>query len=157
MHKTEKLKSDGVLKEIGGNTYLTSLIESVPSSAHAEHYAKIVKEKRVFRDLIQASAEISENAFSPTDDLENILGAIEQKIFSISQQSFSQKFIKLKDELQGAYERLEKLHSGEGNMRGVPTGFAEIDDKLSGLQKSDLIILAARPSLGKTSLALARI
>ncbi len=151
---TEKLKSDGVLKEIGGNAYLTSLIESVPSAAHAEHYAKIIKEKRVFRDLIQASAEISENAFAPTEDLENILDTIEQKIFSISQQSFSQKFIKLKDELQGAYERLEKLHSGEGNIRGVPTGFSEIDKLLSGLQKSDFIVLGARPSLGKTSLAL---
>ncbi len=151
---TEKLKSAGVLKEIGGNAYLTSLIESVPSSAHVEHYAKIVKEKRVLRDLIRASAEISENAFSPTEDLENILDNIEQKIFSISQQSFSQKFVKLKDELQGAYERLEQIHREKGNMRGVPTGFSEIDNLLSGFQKSDFIVLGARPSLGKTSLAL---
>ena len=151
---TTKLKNENVLKEVGGSAYLSSLIESVPTAAHVEHYAKIVKEKRVLRDLIRTSAEITENAMEATDDIETILDAIEQKVFAISQRSFSQKFIKLKDELQGAYERIEKLHRGEGNLRGVPSGFAEIDNMLSGFQKSDLVILGARPSLGKTSLAL---
>ncbi|MDE2001304.1 MAG: replicative DNA helicase [Patescibacteria group bacterium] len=151
---TEKLKNEGVLKQIGGQTYLTQLIESVPSAAHADHYAKIVKEKKVLRDLIKTSAEITENAFSSNEDIEDILDAIEQKIFSISQHSFNQKFSPLSDELKTAFERIEKLHSGEGTMRGVPTGFAGIDNMLSGFQKSDLVILGARPSLGKTSLAL---
>ncbi|MBI4992148.1 MAG: replicative DNA helicase [Candidatus Harrisonbacteria bacterium] len=151
---TAKLKNENVLKEIGGNSYLTQLIESVPTAAHVEHYAKIVKEKRVLRDLIKASAEITENAVDATEDIETILDGIEQKVFAISQHSFKQKFIKLKDELLGAYERIEKLHRGEGGLRGVTTGFSEIDNMLSGLQKSDMIVLGARPSLGKTSLAL---
>ena len=151
---TAKLKNENLLKEIGGNTYLTELIESVPTSAHVEHYAKIVKEKRILRDLIKASAEITENAMNATEDMETMLDAIEQKVFSISQHSFSQKFIKLKDELQTAYERIEKLHNGSGALRGVSSGFPEIDNLLSGFQKSDLIVLGARPSLGKTSLAL---
>lgn len=151
---TAKLKDENVLKEIGGNTYLTQLMESVPTSAHVEHYAKIVREKRVLRELIKTSAEITENAVGATDDIETMLDTIEQKVFAISQHSFSQKFIRLKDELQTAYERIEKLHRGEGGLRGVPTGFPEIDNMLSGFQNSDLVILGARPSLGKTSLAL---
>lgn len=151
---TAKLKNENLLKEIGGNTYLTDLIDSVPTSAHVEHYAKIVKEKRILRDLIKASAEITENAVDATEDIETLLDAIEQKVFSISQHSFSQKFIKLKDELQNAYERIEKMHSEGGILRGVSTGFPEIDNLLSGFQKSDLIVIGARPSLGKTSLVL---
>lgn len=151
---TEKLKGIDALKEIGGSSYLTQLVEAVPSSAHVDHYAKIVKEKKVLRDLIKTSAEISENAFSPDEDLETILDSIEQKIFAISQRSYTQKFAPLKEELKSAYERIEKLHSGENPLRGVPTGFPGIDNLLSGLQKSDLVIIGARPSLGKTSLAL---
>jgi replicative DNA helicase len=151
---TSKLKNENLLQEIGGNSYLTQLIESVPTSAHVEYYAKIVKEKRVLRELIKTSAEITEHAVDATQDVETLLDAIEQKVFAISQHSFSQKFTKLKDELRDAYERIAKLHQGEGGLRGVPTGFTEIDNMLSGLQKSDLVIIGARPSLGKTSLAL---
>ncbi|OHB06230.1 MAG: replicative DNA helicase [Candidatus Zambryskibacteria bacterium RIFCSPLOWO2_01_FULL_45_43] len=151
---TEKLKTENILKEVGGHSYLTNLVEAVPTSAHVEHYAKIVKEKKVLRDLIKASAEITENAINSSEDVETILDTIEQKVFSISQRSFSQKFIQLKDELDGAYERIEKGHREGGNLKGVTTGFSEIDNMLSGLQKSDLIVLGARPSLGKTSLAL---
>ena len=151
---TNALKEDGQLETIGGAAYLTTLIDKVPTASHIEHYAKLVKEKKILRDLIGASAEITENAFSPGDDIENILDDIEQKIFSISQRSISQKFVPIKDELHSAYERIEKLHSGDGKFRGVPTGFTELDNLLSGLQKSDLVIIGARPSLGKTSLAL---
>jgi replicative DNA helicase len=151
---TDKLKNDNTLKEIGGASYLSSLIESVPTAAHIEHYAQIVKEKKVLRDLIKTSAEITESAMEPADNIEILLDAIEQKIFSISQRSFGQKFIKLKDELREAYERIEKLHQGEGNLRGVPSGFPEIDNILSGFQKSDFIVVGARPSLGKTALVL---
>jgi len=151
---TAKLKEDGTLEEIGGSSYLSKLVSGVPTASHIGHYAKLVKEKRVLRDLVTAGSEITEHAMSPDDDVEQLLDSIEQKIFSISQRSITQKFTAVKDELQGAYERIERLHRGEGMLRGVETGFRELDNILSGLQKSDLIILGARPSLGKTSFAL---
>jgi len=151
---TNRLKEEGALVEVGGATYLTELIERVPSASHISHYASLVKEKKILRDLITASAEISEAAFSPQEDVEILLDGIEQKIFSISQHSIQQRFVPIKEQLQEAYERLEKLHQGGGVLRGVGTGFNLLDHYLSGLQKSDLIILGARPSLGKTALAL---
>ncbi len=151
---SDKLKSKKHLKEIGGADYLTELVSSVPTSAHIEHYANIVREKRVRRDLISASSEISEEAFNRYE-FEDLLDLIEQKIFGISQRSRTQKFISVKEELPAAYERLEKLHRGDKDtLRGVPTNFTQLDSLLSGLQKSDLILLGARPSYGKTALAL---
>lgn len=151
---TSKLKENKELKEIGGSSYLTKLIDSVPTSSHVEHYAKIVKEKRLLRDLIKISAEITEQAIAPSDDVENLLDEVEQKIFAISQRSISQKFVAVKEELKSAYERIEKIHSGDTAYRGVPTGFTALDNLLSGLQKSDLIMIGARPSLGKTAFVL---
>ncbi len=152
---TAKLKDEKKLKEVGGPSYLSDLIESVPSAANIEHYAKLVKEKKVLRDLIKISGEMAENAFEPADDVEDLLDDVEQKIFAVSQHSLSRKFVKLKDELRDAYERIEKLHrEGKGQFRGVATGFPPLDNILSGLQKSDLIILGARPGLGKTALVL---
>jgi len=150
--KTE-LKEKKLLKDIGGVDYLTDLINSVPTAAHVGHYANIVKEKRIRRELIRASSEITEKAFEP-ENLETLLDAVEQKIFNISQRSTPKKFVALKEELAQAYERIEKLHRGENVTRGVPTKFTQLDNLLSGLQKSDLIILGARPSFGKTSFAL---
>ncbi len=106
------------------------------------------------RDLINASSEITEKVFDTTEDPEELLDEVEQRIFSISQRSRPQNFIHIKDELGAAYERMEKLHRGERGLRGVSTGFDELDNYLSGLQASDLIILGARPSLGKTALCL---
>lgn len=151
---TAKLKEDKQLKDIGGSAYLTKLMNSVPTASHVEHYARLVKEKKVLRDLIHASAEITEKAFAQEDRLEDVVDEIEQKIFAISYNSQQQKFKNIKDELHGAYERIEKLHSGDKSFRGVPTGFTKLDNLLSGFQRSDLIVLGARPSLGKTSLAL---
>ncbi|OGY62947.1 MAG: replicative DNA helicase [Candidatus Harrisonbacteria bacterium RIFCSPHIGHO2_01_FULL_44_13] len=151
---TAKLKESGSLQDIGGSSYLSKLIDSVPTSSHIEYYAKIVREKRVLRNLIRASAEITEQAFGSSEDLENLLDEIEQKIFAISQRSISQNFVDIKDELQTAYERIEKLHLGGDALRGVGSGFRQLDNILSGFQKSDLIIIGARPSLGKTSLVL---
>ncbi|MEK7590116.1 MAG: replicative DNA helicase [Patescibacteria group bacterium] len=151
---TAKLKEDKQLKNIGGSAYLTKLMNSVPTASHVEHYARLVKEKKVLRDLIHASAEITEKAFAQEEQLEDVVDEIEQKIFAISYNSQRQKFKNIKDELQNAYERIEKLHSGDESFRGVPTGFTKLDNILSGLQRSDLIVLGARPSLGKTSLAL---
>jgi len=149
-----KLKEQSQLEHVGGISYLTDLIESVPSSAHILHYATSVREKRVRRDLISASSEINEKAFE-SQNFEEVLDEVEKKIFGISQLSHTQKFIHIKDELATSYERIEKLHEHQGGaLRGVPTGFTQLDNLLSGLQKSDLILLGARPSFGKTSLAL---
>ena len=142
------------MTEIGGSSYLTELINSVPTASHISYYAKIVSQKKTLRDLISASTEINEKVFDTSEDPEDLLDDIEQKIFSISQKSRPQKFIPIKDELKAAYERIEKLHQGERGLRGVTTGFDELDNYLSGLQRSDLIILGARPSLGKTALCL---
>ena len=119
-----------------------------------QHSAGIVKEKKVLRDLIRASAEITEDAFGSTDEIEDLMDNIEQKILSISQKSVPQNFLAIKEELKGAYERMAKLHEGGDKLRGVGTGFTALDNKLSGLQESDLIILGARPSSGKTAFAL---
>lgn len=151
---TNKLKEAGILKDIGGSAYLTKIIESVPSAAHVGHYAQIVKDQKIRRDLINASGFVSEGAFNTANELEETLGEIEKKIFSISQRSVPQKFSSIGEGLKGAYERIERLHNGEGSLRGVPTGFKGLDDMLSGFQRSDLVILGARPSVGKTSLAL---
>lgn len=148
------LKEAGAFKETGGSAYLAKLVDSVPSSAHVGHYAKMVKEKKILRDLINASAEISERAFNPEGELDETLDDIEKKIFAISEHSVQQKFIKIKDELPRAYERFEKMHSGEKPLGGLSTGFAKLDDILSGLRGSDMIVVGARPSLGKTSLVL---
>ncbi|MDP1718986.1 MAG: replicative DNA helicase [bacterium] len=149
-----ELKERGYLKEIGGNTYLSNLVDSVTTASNIVHYAQIVKEKKILRDMIRASAEIAEKAFNPEGDIEEAMDSIEQKIFSISQRSVPQKFVRIHEELPKAYERIEKLHSGEKVLGGLRTGFHALDQKLSGLRNSDLIILGARPSLGKTALAL---
>ncbi len=151
---THTLKEKKWLKDVGGTDFLTNLVASVPTSAHVAHYASIVKEKKVRRDLIEASSLINEKAFEARD-FETLLDDVEQKIFGIAQHSRPQKFIHLREDLPLAYERLEKLHRGEkGSFRGIPTGFGQLDTILSGLQHSDLIILGARPSYGKTTFAL---
>ena len=148
------LKEKKQLKKIGGASYLSDLIESVPSSAHITSYATIVREKRVRRDLLQASTEINERALDQ-EDFEEVLDQVEKRIFSISQLSQTQKFTHIKDELAESFERFQKLQAGEGKtLRGIPIGFAKLDSLLSGFQRSDLILLGARPSYGKTSLAL---
>ncbi len=151
---TNCLKEDGTLDRAGGAAYLSTLVERVPSSSHIVHYAELVKEKNVLRSIITAAAEMTEAAFNPQEEVDDILDAAEQRIFSISQGSVRQKFVLVKDELQNAYERIERLHRGEGTLRGVGTGFPDLDNCLSGLQKSDLVIIGARPSLGKTTFAL---
>ncbi len=152
---TAELKKTSQLQEVGGSSYLTELVRSVPTASHVTHYAKIVKEKSVLRDLINASTEITADAFEPEDDLDELLDRVEQKIFSISQKSIVRNFLPIRENLKEAYERIEKLHHGEGErLRGVPTGFTGLDDILSGLQRSDFIIVGARPSFGKTAFVL---
>lgn len=150
---TSKLKEHEQLESIGGASYLASLVNLVSSATNLEHYCALIKKKALLRSLIQSGDKIGAMGYNETDDIDNIFDQAQQVIFDIGH--FSKKsFLRLKDSLAEAWERFDKLHkSGEG-LRGVPTGFSGIDDKLSGLQKSDLIILAARPSVGKTSLAL---
>ncbi|MDP3963041.1 MAG: replicative DNA helicase [bacterium] len=150
---TNRLEEQKLLESVGGATYLTELVNAVPSSSHAAMYARIVQKKKMLRDLITAAQRIEEMGFSEAENVDELLGEAEQQILSVAHRSLRQDFKPIKDALGVAFERFEKLHKGE-TLRGVPTGFADLDDKLSGLQKSDLIILAARPSLGKTSLAL---
>lgn len=150
---SSELKKNKKFKDAGGSDYLAQLIGSVPTAAHIEHYANIVKEKSVRRDLIHASSKINENAFEEAD-FEEMLDGVEQSIFNISQKSRPQKFVPIKEELSSAYERMERLHDGDGALRGIPSFFHQLDNMLSGFQKSDLIILGARPSFGKTALAL---
>ncbi len=153
---TSELKKTKKLKEIGGSSYLAELANIVSTASHIEHYAKIVKEKSVLRELIGASTQIAENALESTGDLDDLLDQVEQRIFAISQNSLTRQFSPIKEDLKEAYERMEKLHQGdEGErLRGVATGFRGIDNLLSGLQRSEFIVLGARPSFGKTSLAL---
>lgn len=151
---TARLKEKRILKEVGGSAYLAELTNQVATSSHIVHYANIVKEKKILRDLIEASAEITENALGEAKEVEDLLDDIEQKILAISQKSLSQNFVHIKEELKDAYERIEKLHAGQGKYRGIPTGFEDLDNLLSGLQKSDLIVVGARPSLGKTTFVL---
>ena len=141
-------------EQIGGNGYLTELVNLVPSSANAEHYAEIVLKKSIMRQLIEASEHISMLGYEEAEDISTLLDMAEKKIYEVTQGKTSNKFIEIKDALGEAWERLDKLHKSKDEMRGVPTGFKDLDSKLSGLQKSDLIILAARPSMGKTSFAL---
>ena len=152
---TTELKRTNQLKEVGGSSYLTELVNSVPTATHVEHYAKIVKEKSILRDLISASTDIAADAFDSAENLEDLLDKVEQRIFSISQKSIIRDFLPIKEDLKEAYERIERLHHGEGERwRGVPTGFTALDEILSGLQRSDLIIVGARPSFGKTAFVL---
>lgn len=151
---SSKLKEKNLLDRIGGSTYLTELVNSVPSSSNAEHYAAIVRKKHLMRQLIEASETISYLGYDESKDLEELLDEAEKTIFKVTNFTSLQKFIDMRTILGDAWERIDKLHNEKEGMRGIPTGFKGIDSKLSGFQKSDLIILAARPSVGKTSLAL---
>ena len=149
-----KLKEKGKLEEIGGNAYLTELINSIPTATHVLNYAKIVQKKRILRDMISASHEIGLMGYAEDEDVEELLDQAEKKIFSIAQKSLSQNFIPVEATLEEAFERIDRLSKHGGEMRGIPTGFTDLDNILAGLQKSDFIILAARPSVGKTALAI---
>ena len=151
---TSRLKEKKQLKDVGGSSYLTELINSVPTTAHINYYADLIKKKSIFRGLITASSEINEKAFVADQEADEFLDEVERKIFAISQESTTSHFSHIKEDLKDAYERIEKLHQGERKLRGVSTGFEELDNLLSGFQKSDLVVLGARPSFGKTALAL---
>jgi len=149
-----RLKEKNLLEEIGGNSYLTELINSVPTASHVLNYAKIVQRKRILRDLIEASQEIGVMGYNETEDIDILLDQAEKRIFSIAQRGLTQNFLPVKATLEDAFERIDRLSKHRGGLRGLPTGFADLDNILAGLQKSDLIILASRPTLGKSAMAL---
>ncbi|MDP2638912.1 MAG: replicative DNA helicase [Candidatus Azambacteria bacterium] len=151
---SSRLKEKKQFTEIGGASYLTNLMNFVPTAANVIHYARIVNQKNVLRNLISASHEIQSLAWEEDKNIDEVLDEAEKKIFSVSQTSLIQEFQHIKPHLSEAFERFDRLHKGDDVWRGIPTGFLDLDKQLAGLQKSDLIILAARPSLGKTSLAL---
>jgi len=151
---SSRLKEKNKLEDVGSNAYLTQLVNAVPTAAHVSSYAKIIQRKRILRDLIDASYDIGQMGYNESEDTEVLLDQAERKIFSITQKSLTQKFLSIKDSLEEAFERIDRLSKHEGGPRGVPTGFVDLDNMLSGLQRSDLIILASRPSMGKSSLAL---
>jgi replicative DNA helicase len=154
LNVANRLNEKNKLKLIGGRTYLVGLTNTVPSSSHVVSYSEIVSKKATLRRLISASADISEMAYKEDEDAAKLLDEAEQKLFGVSQQHLKQNFIPIKDILDNAFDRIDELQNNKGQLRGVPTGFLALDKKLAGLQKSDLVILAARPSIGKTSLAL---
>lgn len=151
---SNKLGEKEKLEEIGGRSYLASLANSVPTAVHVAHYAKIVQKKSTLRKLIQSASEIAALGYDETKDVDVLLDKAEQSLFQISQRYMKQNFISLKSILTDTFNRIDELHKESGKLRGLSTGFTDIDNLLAGLQKSDLIILASRPSMGKTSLAL---
>ena len=149
---TEELKRKKELDTIGGSTFLTELTNYVPTSAHAEAYAELVAQKAVRRRLIKASSEISELGFDEDTTTQELLEKAEAELFSVSDQSLKQDLATLESILTESFDRLEELHRNKGALRGVRTGYRDLDNMTAGLQRSDLIILAARPSMGKTTL-----
>lgn len=150
-----RLKEKDLLDRVGGTAFLTELSSIVPSSANVKHYAEIVMKKHMMRQLIEASEHLSQLGFNEAGELEEILDQAEKKIFDITERfSGSARFKDLTPLLHEAFERFEKLSSAEHELRGVRTGFKSLDDILGGFQNSDLIVIAARPSVGKTALAL---
>ncbi len=151
---TNTLKERGVLDRIGGASYLTELVETVPAAGNAEYYAKLVQNKAVLRGLITAADEIAELGFSDPEDIDETLDSAEKKVYQVTQSPTTQKFMPIKSSLDEAWQRLDTLQNSDESVRGVQSGFASLDNLLAGFQKSDLIILAARPSMGKTAFAL---
>lgn len=149
-----RLKSKGLLDETGGNSYLTELINMVPTAAHILSYADTIRGKKVLRDLIDSGTEIATLGYNESESPEKLLDTAETRIFSISQKGLRHKFVRIKDELGEAFDRIDKLSKHKGELRGLPTGFLDLDNILAGFQKSDLIVLASRPSMGKSSLAM---
>ncbi|MDO8429523.1 MAG: replicative DNA helicase [Candidatus Daviesbacteria bacterium] len=151
---TDRLRQTNSLDLVGGSAYLTTLVNTVPTAAHIEHYAKIIREHAVRRSLISQSTRLVEAAYDESRPLEEILELGEQGIFSISQENLKRDFVPLKDLLVAAFDKLDELQKSAGKLRGVPTGFRDLDAKTAGLQDSNLVILAARPGQGKSSMAL---
>jgi replicative DNA helicase len=150
----DKLKNNGYLDAVGGAAYLTELTNFVPTAAHVEQYADIVAQKAMRRRLIAASKEISGLGYDESKQLRDLIETAESRLFEVSQQHIRQNVIGLEAILAESFDRLDDLHKDKQKIRGVPTGFKDLDNMLAGFQPSDLIVMAARPSMGKTALQL---
>ena len=148
---TEELKKTDNFETVGGSTYLTELTNYVPTAAHAASYAEIVAQKAVRRRLIKASGEISELGFDEETPTQEILEKAEAELFNVSDQTIKQDLVSIETILDESFSRIEELHRNKGQLRGIRTGYQDLDNMTAGLQRSDLIILAARPAMGKTA------
>ncbi len=150
----EELKKRGQIEEVGGAVYLSKLSQNISSAANIEFHAKIILEKEILRGLITSSHQIAKSAYSGTDDAFEILDSAERSIFEITEKHLKKSFVSMDRAVRDALEYIEAIHSKSNQRFSVPTGFYELDEYLGGFQKSDLVIIAARPSMGKTALAL---
>jgi len=151
---TNQLKTTGFLDMVGGASYITELTNFVPTAAHVEQYAEIVAQKALRRRLIKASQDIVSLGYDESRSLQELVEEAETKLFDVSQQHVKQDVTSLETILEESFERLDELHKDKGKIRGISTGFKDLDNILAGFQRSDLIIIAARPAMGKTALAL---
>lgn len=151
---SDRLRKRRELERVGGIAYLTTLVNSVPTAANAEHYARIVAEKALLRRLIGAATDIVRDVYEGEEDVADLIDQAEQRIFQVAQGRRRQTHARLHDVLVAAFEHLEKLSAHKGDVVGIPTGFKRLDEMTTGLHPSELIILAARPSMGKTTLSL---
>jgi len=151
---TDELRQRGTLEGVGGVTYISDLSMAVPSTANIQYYIRIVKEKSLLRKLIQAANEILQESYEAQEEIENIIDHAEKRIFDISQNRTSRDFEPIRTILLEAYSKIEELSKNKGKVIGVPTGFRDFDQKTSGLHPSDFILVAARPSMGKTTFVL---
>jgi len=151
---SDQLKNNGNLEMVGGPSYLTELTNFVPTAAHAEQYADIVAQKSIRRRLIAASQQMADLGYDEAKSLNELIEESETRLFEVSQQHVKQDVISLEAILAESFERLDDLHKDKGKIRGIPTGYKDLDNILAGLQRSDLFILAARPSMGKTAFVL---
>ena len=150
----DELKKQSLLEKVGGAEYLMELEESVPLASNVEYYAKIVREKTIKRDLITATAKIQQEAYNDSLESDELLDVAEKEIFDITQRKFSSPTTKLFNILHDTFDHISNLHDREGRLTGVSTGYNDLDNLTSGLQNSELIVIAARPSMGKSSLVL---
>lgn len=149
-----RLEELGKLPICGGRAYLVELANSITTAGNVAHYAQIVQKKATLRRLLSAASDIMEEGYNEAEDVDVVLDTAERRLFAVSQKFLRSTFVGIKNVLTEAFERIDELHQNRGQLRGVPTGFIELDNLMAGMQKSDLIILAARPSVGKTSLAM---
>lgn len=151
---TAELADQNLLEEVGGVSYLADLANAVPTAANVEYYARIIEEKSILRRLIRTATTIATDGYTREDDVEGLLNESERKILEVSQRKNTKGFQNIKDVLVAAYDKIETLHNRKGDITGIPTGFIELDKMTAGFQRNDLIIVAARPSVGKTAFAL---
>lgn len=148
------LQEKSKLEVVGGRSAIMGLAATVPNASNVVHYARIIQKKALLRRLNAAAAEISELSYEADENVQDVLDKAESRIFAVAQRLLKKLFVPIKEILSDAFERIDELHRERGKLRGIATGFSELDNLLAGLQKSDLVVLAARPSVGKTSLAL---